>query len=142
MKCIKMDWEYLNNLRFVDDIVFIADNLEEFWEPIEAIGFHMNFKSTQIMTNNKVNLNSSYRNRTNQGKTKGQIMTNNKVNLNSSYHNRTNQGKTKGQIMTNNKVKLNSSYHNRTNQGKTKGQIMTNNKVNLNSWIKVHTTIT
>ena len=56
---IKVDGEYLNNLRFADDIVIVCETAEELQQMIEelhmaciGIGLKMNMKKTKVMFNN------------------------------------------------------------------------------------------
>ncbi|XP_014676817.1 PREDICTED: uncharacterized protein LOC106816711 [Priapulus caudatus] len=58
---IKIDAEYLSHLRLADDILLIANSLEESQEIIielndasKTVGLHMNFKKTQVMINEKL----------------------------------------------------------------------------------------
>ena len=60
-KGIKIDGEYLSNLRFADDIALFAENLhdlqlmiDELNEESKKVGLHMNFSKTKIMCNNHI----------------------------------------------------------------------------------------
>lgn len=62
-KGIKIDGPYLNNLRFVDDIVLIASDINELKEMLEqlnnaagAVGLKMNVGKTKIMTETPVDI--------------------------------------------------------------------------------------
>lgn len=57
-KGINIDGEYLNHLRFADDIIIIAENmgdarqmLTELTSTSSYIGLHINFQKTKFMTN-------------------------------------------------------------------------------------------
>ena len=59
-KGIKIDGEYLSNLRFADDIALFAENLQdlqkmlnELNEESKKVGLHMNFSKTKVMYNEK-----------------------------------------------------------------------------------------